>query len=122
MGLNLDAVSVAALAERTEGWIAGLQMAALSMRDREDVLGFIEGFSGTNRYILDYLLEAVLASQPPEMQCFLLCTSILDRLTALLCKAVLEVERLAGWIIDKLSATFQPSNLLNCQPILEYLE
>ncbi len=61
MGLHLDAGSVAVLEERTEGWIAGLQMAALSMRDRKDVTGFIEGFSGTNRYILDYLLEEVLA-------------------------------------------------------------
>ena len=71
MGLRLDAGSVAVLEERTEGWIAGLQMAALSMRDREDVREFIEGFSGTNRYILDYLLEEVLASQPPEIQRFL---------------------------------------------------
>ena len=122
MGLHLDAGSVAVLEERTEGWIAGLQMAALSMRDREDVLGFIEGFSGTNRYILDYLLEEVLASQSPEIQRFLLYTSILERLTAPLCEAVLEVEMLEGWIVDKLSAAFQPSNLLNCQPILEYLE
>jgi LuxR family maltose regulon positive regulatory protein len=122
MGLRLDAASVAALEERTEGWAAGLQMAALSVRDRKDVVGFIEGFSGTNRYILDYLLEEVLASQPLEMQCFLLCTSILDRLTAPLCEAVLEVQKLEDWIIDKLSTTFQPSNLLNCQPILEYLE
>jgi LuxR family maltose regulon positive regulatory protein len=90
MGLRLDAKSVAALEERTEGWIAGLQMAALSMRDREDVRGFIEGFSGTNRYILDYLLEEVLASQPPEIQHFLLRTSILERLTAPLCDAVLS--------------------------------
>src|SRR5512145_2720119 len=60
MGLHLDAAAVAMLEERTEGWIAGLQMAALSMRDRKDVLGFIEGFSGTHRYILDYLLEEVL--------------------------------------------------------------
>ena len=89
MGLRLDAGSVAALEERTEGWIAGLQMAALSMRDREDVHGFIEGFSGTNRYILDYLLEEVLASQPPEIQHFLLYTSILERLTAALCDTVL---------------------------------
>jgi len=89
MGLGLDAGSVAVLDERTEGWIAGLQMAALSMRDREDVPGFIEGFSGTNRYILDYLLEEVLASQPPEIQRFLLHTSILARLTAPLCDAVL---------------------------------
>jgi LuxR family maltose regulon positive regulatory protein len=122
MGLHLDAASVAALAERTEGWIAGLQMAALSMRDREDVIGFIEGFSGTNRYILDYLLEEVLSSQPLEMQCFLLCTSVLERLTAPLCEAVLEVERLEGWSIDPLPAAFQTADLLNCQPILEYLE
>jgi len=122
MGLRLDAGSVALLAERTEGWIAGLQMAALSMRDRKDVVGFIEGFSGTNRYILDYLLEEVLASQPPEIQRFLLHTSILERLTAPLCEAILKVGELEDWIIDKLSTAFQPSNLLNCQPILEYLE
>jgi LuxR family maltose regulon positive regulatory protein len=98
MGLQLDARSVAVLEERTEGWIAGLQMAAITMQsafstgDRKDVAGFIEGFSGTNRYILDYLLEEVLASQPPEMQCFLLCTSVLDRLTAPLCEAILKDE------------------------------
>jgi LuxR family transcriptional regulator, maltose regulon positive regulatory protein len=90
MGLRLDARSVAMLEERTEGWIAGLQMAALSMRDREDVSGFIENFSGTNRYILDYLLEEVLASQPGEIQKFLLYTSILDRLTAPLCNDIVE--------------------------------
>ncbi len=89
MGLRLDAGSVAVLEERTEGWIAGLQMAALSMRNREDVTGFIEGFSGTHRYILDYLLEEVLTGQPPEVQRFLLRTSILERLTAPLCDAVL---------------------------------
>jgi LuxR family maltose regulon positive regulatory protein len=89
MGLGLDAGSVAALAARTEGWIAGLQMAALSMRDRQDVAGFIAGFSGTNRYILDYLLEEVLAGQPPEIRHFLLVTSVLGRLTAPLCEAVL---------------------------------
>jgi LuxR family maltose regulon positive regulatory protein len=122
MGLRLNAGSVAVLEERTEGWITGLQMAALSMRDRKDVIGFIKGFSGTNRYILDYLLEEVMASQPPEIQQFLLCTSILERLTAPLCAAVLEGGNLDGWIIDKLSTNFQPPNLLNCQPILEYLE
>jgi LuxR family transcriptional regulator, maltose regulon positive regulatory protein len=90
MGLGLDAVAVAALAGRTEGWIAGLQMAALSMREREDVPGFIDGFSGTNRYILDYLLEEVLTSQPAETQQFLLATSILERLTAPLCDALLD--------------------------------
>ena len=122
MGLNLDEGSVAALAIRTEGWIAGLQMAALSMRDREDLLGFIESFSGTNRYILDYLLEEVLANQSPEVQRFLLYTSILERLSAPLCEAILKTEILEDWIVDTLSANFQPSGLLKCQPILESLE
>ncbi len=89
MGLHLDERSVEALEERTEGWIAGLQMAALSMRDRKDIQGFIDGFSGTNRYIMDFLLEEVLASQTPEIQRFLLSTSILERLNAPLCDAVL---------------------------------
>jgi len=89
MGLHLDVGSVAMFEKRTEGWIAGLQMAALSMQNRKDLLGFIEGFSGTNRYILDYLLEEVLAGQSPEIQRFLLCTSILERLTAPLCDAVM---------------------------------
>ena len=92
MDLRLDAGVVTALEERTEGWIAGLQMAALSMRDRKNVTGFIEGFSGTNRYILDYLVEEVLSGQPPEIQHFLLCTSVLERLTGPLCDAVLENE------------------------------
>ena len=89
MGLHLDQRAVAILEERTEGWVAGLQMAALSMRDRDDVHGFIAGFSGTNRHILDFLLEEIMACQSPEMQHFLLYTSILDRLTAPLCDAVL---------------------------------
>lgn len=122
MGLRLDVKSIAALEERTEGWIAGLQMAALSMRDRKDVTGFIDGFSGTNRYILDYLLEEVLARQPQAIQHFLLCTSILERLTAPLCEAVLEDVKLEGWTGDKYSATYQPSNPLSCQQTLEYLE
>jgi len=88
MGLHLDARSVAMLEERTEGWIAGLQMAALSMGDRKDVLGFIEGFSGTHRFILDYLLEEVLAREPEEVQTFLIQTAILTRLTGPLCDAV----------------------------------
>lgn len=88
MNLELDAPSVALLEQRTEGWIAGLQMAALSMRDRQDTAGFLAGFSGTNRYILDYLLEEVLASLPAGVQDFLLRTSILERLNAGLCAAL----------------------------------
>ena len=80
MGLRLDAGSVAVLEERTEGWIAGLQMAALSMRGREDVDGFIRAFAGTNRFIMDFMLEEVLAREPEEVQAFLLQTAILTRL------------------------------------------
>jgi LuxR family maltose regulon positive regulatory protein len=89
MGLDLDAASVAALEGRTEGWIAGLQMAALSMRGRDDIEGFIQAFAGTNRFIMDYLLEEVLAREPEEVQSFLLQTSILTRLTGPLCDAVI---------------------------------
>lgn len=92
MGLHVDPKLVATLEERTEGWIAGLQMAALSMRDRKNVAGFIEGFSGTNRYILDYLMEEVLGNQSPEIQRFLLCTSILERLSAPLCDYMLTSD------------------------------
>ncbi len=88
MGLHLDAASIAVLEARTEGWIAGLQMAALSMRDREDVRGFIEDFSGTNRHVLDYLLEEVLTREPEAVQAFLLQTAVLTRLTGPLCDAV----------------------------------
>jgi LuxR family transcriptional regulator, maltose regulon positive regulatory protein len=92
MSLQLDAESVAMLEQRTEGWIAGLQMAALSMRDREDTHEFVKGFSGTNRYILDYLLEEILNRQSPEVQRFLLYSSILERLTAPLCDVLLRGE------------------------------
>ena len=88
MGLALSPEQVAALDERTEGWIAGLQMAALSMRGREDVDGFIRGFAGTNRFILDFLVEEVLAREPEDVQAFLLQTAILTRLTGPLCDAV----------------------------------
>jgi LuxR family maltose regulon positive regulatory protein len=88
MGLKLSAGDVAQLDQRTEGWIAGLQMAALSMQNREDIPSFLEGFSGSHRFILDYLIEEVLSQQPPRVMEFLLKTSILDKLTAPLCDAV----------------------------------
>ena len=88
MGLQLDAGVVAVLDERTEGWIAGLQMAALSMRGREDVDSFILTFAGTNRFILDFLVEEVLARESQEVQSFLLQTAILARLSGPLCDAV----------------------------------
>jgi len=88
MGLSLSEKDVTALETRTEGWIAGLQLAALSMRGREDVSGFIRAFAGDNRYIVDYLLEEVLQRQPERIRSFLLQTSILDRLHGPLCDAV----------------------------------
>src|SRR5262249_44275939 len=77
-----------ALETRTEGWIAGLQLAALSMRGREDVAAFVRAFAGDNRYIVDYLVEEVLQRQPESVHRFLLQTAILDRLCAPLCDAV----------------------------------
>ena len=88
MGLPLTAQDVAALEGRTEGWIAALQLAALSMQGREDVAGFIAGFAGDDRYVVDYLAEEVLQRQPGPVQAFLLQTSILGRLSGPLCDAV----------------------------------
>jgi LuxR family maltose regulon positive regulatory protein len=90
MGLDLSSDDVAALERRTEGWIAGLQLAALSMRGHEDVAGFIQAFTGSSRFILDYLMEEVFDRQTPDVKDFLLKTSILDRLSAPLCDAVTE--------------------------------
>jgi LuxR family transcriptional regulator, maltose regulon positive regulatory protein len=88
MGLALTAPDVAALEARTEGWIAALQLAALSMQGRDDVAAFIAGFAGDDRYIVDYLAEEVLQRQPEHVRQFLLQTSILDRLSGPLCDAV----------------------------------
>jgi LuxR family transcriptional regulator, maltose regulon positive regulatory protein len=88
MGLDLTARDVAALGERTEGWIAALQLAALSMQGRDDVTGFIATFTGDDRYIVDYLAEEVLQRQPDIVRSFLRDTSILDRLCGPLCDAV----------------------------------
>jgi LuxR family maltose regulon positive regulatory protein len=88
MGLDLAAQEIAALEGRTEGWIAALQLAALSIQGREDMAGFIAGFAGDDRYIVDYLVEEVLHRQPDHIRSFLLETSILGRLTGSLCDAV----------------------------------
>jgi LuxR family maltose regulon positive regulatory protein len=91
MGLRLTPAEITALRSRTEGWIAGLHLAALTLRERApgDRQGFIAGLSGTHRYILDYLAGEVFALQPPHVQYFLLCTSILGGLSGPLCDAVL---------------------------------
>ena len=90
MGLDLLPDEIAALERRTEGWIAGLQLAALSMRGRDDLAGFIQAFTGSSRFILDYLIEEVFEGQSPDVKDFLLKTSILERLSASLCDAVTE--------------------------------
>jgi len=88
MGVELTPAGVAALEARTEGWIAALQLAALSMQGRDDVAGFIAGFAGDDRYIVDYLVGEVLERQPEHIRSFLLQTSILSRLNGSLCDAV----------------------------------
>jgi LuxR family maltose regulon positive regulatory protein len=87
-GLSLGVDDVAALGHRTEGWIASLQLAAISLRDREDPSGFIAGFAGDDRYVVDYLVEEVLGEESPEVRDFLLSTAVLDRLSGPLCDAV----------------------------------
>ncbi len=101
-GLHLTAEEVTTLVQRTEGWIAGLHLAMLSLKGHHEPAQFIRAFGGSHRYILDYLSEEVLGQQPEAVQTFLLQTSILDRLTAPLCDAVTAQQ--------------------NSQSMLEYLE
>ncbi len=89
MGLPLSAEDIAALERRTEGWIAGLQLAAISMQGHKDTTSFIKSFTGSHHFVMDYLVEEVLGQQPESVQNFLLRTSILDRLCGPLCDAVL---------------------------------
>ncbi len=110
-GHELEDQHVTALTDRTEGWIAGLQLAAVSMRDQPDIPGFIRAFTGSHRYVMDYLVEEVWARQPEHIQQFLLQTAILERFTAPLCNAVLH-----------LASDNSQLPIANSQPILEYLE
>jgi LuxR family transcriptional regulator, maltose regulon positive regulatory protein len=92
MGLNLSAEDISALEARTEGWIAGLQLAALSMQGQADPAKFIKSFTGSHRFVLDYLVEEVLGCQPEDVRNFLLQTAILERLSSPLCDAVTAQE------------------------------
>ncbi len=89
MGLDLSDADIADLENRTEGWITGLQLAAVSMQGQTDIAGFIRAFTGSHRFVLDYLMEEVLQQQPGYVRSFLLGTSILDRMSGPLCDAVL---------------------------------
>ena len=104
IGLNLSVEDITALEKRTEGWIAGLQLAAISLQGNPDVVGFIKSFTGSHRFVMDYLLEEVLHRQPDEIQSFLLRTSILERMSGPLCEAVVGITVTSG------------------QEILEYLD
>ena len=96
MGLNLSAEDIAALETRTEGWIAGLQLTAISMQGHEDASSFIQSFTGSHHFVLDYLIEEVLQQQPESIQIFLLRTSILERMCGSLCDAVLGSPSASG--------------------------
>ncbi len=96
MGLTLSPQDIAALEARTEGWIAGLQLAALSMQGHPDTSRFIQSFTGSHHFILDYLMEEVLQQQSESVQAFLLRTAILDRLCGPLCEAVLGSPSASG--------------------------
>jgi LuxR family transcriptional regulator, maltose regulon positive regulatory protein len=101
MGLDLSLEECTLLRDRTEGWIAGLQLAALSLQGRADVQPFLADFSGSHRHLVDYLVEEVLARQEDSVQAFLLRTSILDRFTSPLCDAVTgrnDAEKMLGYL------------------------
>jgi LuxR family maltose regulon positive regulatory protein len=106
-GVQLAEAEVVRLNERAEGWAAGLQLAAISLRGREDASAFVAAFAGSHRFVFDYLLEQVLDRQEPEVREFLLKTSILERFTAPLCEAVAET----GGAAQRLLAGLERANL-----------
>jgi LuxR family maltose regulon positive regulatory protein len=99
-GVSLTDSDVAALNARTEGWIAGLQMAAISLRGAADPAAFVAAFAGSHRYVFDYLIEQVLNRQTPAVREFLLKTSVLERFSAPLCDAVAGTNGAAGTLLD----------------------
>ncbi|WP_231123302.1 LuxR C-terminal-related transcriptional regulator [Mycobacterium asiaticum] len=101
LGLNLDHADVALLHQRTEGWAAGLYLAALSLAGRTDAATFIKTFAGDNRHVVDYLMAEVLDGQPPQTRTFLLRTSVLGRLSGPLCDAVLQTSD-ASSVLEKI--------------------
>ncbi|MFO7683004.1 MAG: LuxR C-terminal-related transcriptional regulator [Chloroflexota bacterium] len=128
MGLALTEQAAAALTERTEGWITGLQMAALSMQGQSDIDGFLTAFTGSHRYVLDYLMEEVWQRQPPEIQRFLQQTAVLDELCAPLCERLMMEEPALSLSKDQRLKPASNANLQSlisdsdCQAILEHLD
>jgi LuxR family maltose regulon positive regulatory protein len=118
MGLDLSVEDVTALEARTEGWIAGLQLAAISLQEHQAPSSFIESFTGSSRFIIDYLAEEVLERQPEEVRAFLLRTSVLERMCAPLCDEVLNRNGEAG---DPAPVADSP-RLISSQAMLEKLD
>ena len=126
LNLGLGPEQVEALAVRTEGWVAGLQLAALSLEGEADPAGFIRTFAGDDRHVMDYLVDEVLSRQPPPVREFLLTTSILRRLSGPLCDAVLQIGEPANERMSE-SANEQAVDTLtrpfaDAQAVLEHLE
>jgi len=131
-GLNLSHEDVSALEKRTEGWVVGLQMAALAMQSAQparqqsalDQHNFVMAFAGDDRYVVDYLVQEVFERQPPHIQAFLLQTSILERLCGPLCDAVIGDWKLevGGWRLEVGKMPETPVASLQSQSVLEYLE
>nr|MDQ5824326.1 LuxR C-terminal-related transcriptional regulator [Chloroflexota bacterium] len=123
MELQASSDEVAALERRTEGWIAGVQLAALSSQGRQGGLAAVSAFTGSHRHLVEYLAAEVLEQQPPDVQRFLLRTSILDNLTAPLCEVVLDDGR---WTMDDGKSEPGPSSIVSrpssAQALLEQLE
>ena len=120
MGLQISAEDTVALEDRTEGWISGLQLAALSLEGRQDVSNFIADLRGTDRYILDYLAEEVFSSLPELLQSFMLRISIVERFNATLCDTLIDDWENAAWqAFDEIP---MGSSGVRSRPILEFLD
>jgi LuxR family transcriptional regulator, maltose regulon positive regulatory protein len=122
MDLNLAESDIATLVARTEGWVAGLQLAGLSLQGQHDRAGFIRSFTGSHRFVIDYLVQEVLDQQPEALQRFLLQTAILDRLCGPLCDAVLGIENSELRIEKAVENDLSLFSILNSQLVLQHLE
>ena len=111
MGLNLSPNDLAAMETRTEGWIAGLQLAATSMQGSKDTHDFVTAFAGSHHYIMDYLVDEVLSVQPERVRSFLIQTSILDRMCGSLCNVVLEADGMERVDGQEILETLEQNNL-----------
>ena len=120
MGLDIAEEDIAALERRTEGWIAGLQLAAISMQGHQDVGSFIKSFTGSHHFVLDYLMEEVLQQQPENVQTFLLRTSILDKMCGPLCDTVLNSHK--DLPVGSPDGSTYGTQVVPGQEILEYIE